>query len=230
MASNQEAIRSVSAAASFTLESPELEAIQKFRRGSIRFRRPSDLFVIGRHRVTNQAVFKLWSVGDQFLLEVPLRKRQNYYKLEGEKFESVPFSVSPVDIVREMFLPEDWSALGRRDVRIVAHTGEGGSRRIEIGPKPRPRRWVDVGRFGIENPAWVVVRNELLDDSGRTIAVTTMDEYILVDGVRFPARVEAVFPIEETRMLLNFRNVRINKDIPDDTFDIEKRARELGLL
>ncbi len=230
LASNDEAIRNFRAAATFTLESPDLKAVQKFRSARIRFRRPSDLFVSGHHRVTNLPVFKLWSVGHQFLLEFPLKKRDNYYSFEGARVESVPFPVSPSEIVREMFLPEDWSALPNREVHLVERESDGEAIRIEIGPRSRPRRLLSVTLYGTEDPAWVIVRNERVNDLGQTIAVTTMGEYILLDGIRFPTRLKTVFPIEETRMLLELRKPRVNADIDDSIFDIESRARELGLL
>ncbi len=230
MASNDEAIESFVATGKLILELPELEAVQKFHGAKVRFRRPSDLFVRAGHKVTNHTVFKLWSVGRQFLLEVPRRKRESYYSFEGERIESVPFPVSPSDIVREMFLPEAWSTLGSSEVRIVKGEANATIHRMEIGSRSRPRRLVDVSLFGTESPAWVIVRSVLLDKSGRTVAITTMDEYILVNGIRFPKRVEASFPVEETRMALGLRSVRINEAIPDDTFDVEKQARKLGLL
>jgi hypothetical protein len=230
LASNDEAIRNFRAAATFTLESPDLKAVQTFKSASIRFRRPSDLFVSGHHRVTNQALFKLWSVGHEFLLEFPLKKRDSYYSFEGARVESVPFPVSPSEIAREMFLPEDWAALPGREVHLVKRESDGVVIRIEIGPRSQPRRLLGVTLYGTENPAWVIVRNERVNDLGQTIAVTTMGEYILLDGIRFPTRLETVFPIEETRMLLELRKPRVNTGIEDSIFDIEARARELGLL
>jgi hypothetical protein len=175
-------------------------------------------------------MFKLWSVGNQFLLEFPRNKRDSYYSFEGARVDSVPFPVSPSEIAREMFLPEDWSALPDREVHLVERESDGEAIRIEIGPRSRPRRLLSVTLYGTENPAWVIVRNERVNDLGQTIAVTTMGEYILIDGIRFPTRLETVFPIEETRMLLELRKPRVNTDIEDSTFDIELRARELGLL
>ena len=230
LASNDEAIKNFRAAATFTLESPDLKTVRKFNPASIRFRRPSDLFVSGRHRVGNFLIFKLWSVGNQFLMEFPRNKRDSYYSFEGARVDSVPFPVSPSEIVREMFLPEDWSALPDREVYLVERESDGEAIRIEIGPRSRSRRLLSVTLYGTENPAWVIVRNERVNDVGQTIAVTTMSDYILLDGIRFPTRLETIFPIEETRMLLELRKPRVNTDIKDGTFDIESRARELGLL
>lgn len=229
LSANDARIRNFRAAGTFTLESPEFKAVKKFRGGRIFFRRPSDLYVQGNHRITNITLFKLISVGKEFLIEFPHGEEQNYYELEGVEFEDVPFSVSPSDVAREMFLSESWGDLGRREVRIVGYDEIQNIVTIEVGPKSNPRRTVVAARVNLANPSWVVVENRRYNDDGTVLALTRLGDYRVLDGALFPAEVDGYFPTEATRMKFEMRNIRINTELPEGTFDIRTRARELGL-
>lgn len=226
---NDARIQSFRAAGTFTLESPEFDAIRKFRRGRVMFRRPNALYVQGNHRITNMTLFKLISVGKEFLIEFPTNKDESYYQLEGEEFEDIPFSVSPSDIVREMFLPESWGELGRREARVTAYDAERQVATVELGARNRPRRRIEVTQVNPENPVWVIIRNELLEPDGERIAITLSSDYRTFDGVHFPSTVDVFFPTEMTRMIFELRNVRMNVELPDEAFDIRERIRELNL-
>ena len=215
-------------AATFTIESPEFDAIKKFR-GIIRFQRPTKLFVQGNHRITNIPLFKLTCVGAEFLMEFPGSQDQSFYQLEGERYDDVPFSVSPSDIVREMFLPEEWDEIGRKDARVIAFDPEKNIATLSIGPSAAPRRWIEVARIDPENPTWVVVRNVRLDETGRVIAETRLAGYNAIGTAMFPTEIDAWFPTEATRMTFKMRNIRLNTDLPPDTFDLRTRALELQL-
>lgn len=229
LAASDEAIQNFRAAGTFTIESPETDAIQRFRSGVIMFRRPAELYVQGNLRLTGMALFKLINVGQAFLIEFPASKKRNYYQLQGQEFESVPFPVSPADVAREMFFPERWRELKRRDVRIVDFDPVRQVATVLIGGKEHPRRTLDVARINPQNPRWVMLRNERLE-SGRTVAITTLDNYRVLGETVFPATVSAYFPTEATRMTFEMRNIRINTELPDEKFDIEARARELNLV
>lgn len=222
------AIRNFRAAGTFTLECPEVEGIQRFTSGMIAFRTPADLCVVGRVRL-GAIAFRLTCVGREFLVEFPTERdpeKRYYYQLQGEKFESVPFSVSPSDVAREMFLPESWSALKPKEVRITAYDarvqaacGDAEAATIEIGPTGHPRRRLVVVPLAHDSgtPQWVVARSELLDDAGRTIALTTKGDYREVDGFRFPSRIEVQFPGENARMTFEMRNIKINTNLVNDS-------------
>ena len=228
LAMNDERIANFRGAGTFILESPEFDAVKKFR-GNIKFQRPADLYVQGNHRLTNIPLFKLTCVGAEFLMEFPGSQDQSFYQLEGEQFDDVPFSVSPSDIAREMFLPEVWSEIGRRDARVVAFDPENNVATLAIGPRSAPRRWIEVTRINPDRPTWVVVRNLRLAEAGRVIAETRLDGYNAIGTAMFPTEVDAWFPTEATRMTFNMRNIRLNTDLPADTFDIRTRALELQL-
>ncbi len=228
LAANDRQIENFRAAGTFILESPEFDAVKKFR-GSIKFRRPSDLYVQGNHRVTNIPLFKLTCVDEEFLMEFPGSRDQSFYQVEGESFEDVPFSVSPSDIAREMFLPEAWGELPRRDARVVGFDPDQNAATLTIGPRAAPRRRIEVTRLNPERPRWVIARNERLDEAGRVLAETRLDDYHAIESAMFPAKVSAWFPTEATRMTFTMRNIQINTDLPQKHFDIRARALELQL-
>lgn len=223
LAANDAAIKTFRAAGTFWLESPQLTGAKKFGSGGISFRRPADLYIVGRNEL-NMPLFRVTSVGSEFLIDFPASKDEPYYQFEGAQFQSVPFSVSPSDIAREMFLPEDWSALKPRQVRIRTYDPATQTALLEIGPRHTPRRLISV-----QGAPWVATRNELLDKDGNIVAVTTKERYFASDGIRFPALIDAYFPGEQTRMKFDMRNIKINVKIGDDKFDIDGRARELRI-
>lgn len=228
LAANDQQIENFRAAGTFILESPDFDAVKKFR-GSIKFRRPADLYVQGNHRLTGVPLFKLICVGEEFLMEFPGSRDQSFYQVEGEQFDDVPFSVSPSDIAREMFLPEPWGELPRRDARVVAFDPDRNAATLTIGPRATPRRRIEVTRLNPERPRWVIVRNERLDEAGRVLAETRLDDYRAIESTMFPAKVTAWFPTEATRMTFTMRNIQINTDLPQKHFDIRARALELRL-
>jgi len=220
LAANDAAVRNLKATGAITLESPEFEAVKMCKLGRLFLRRPDEVCVEGRKH--GSVVIRLTSVGAQFLIEFPATRDDPYYQLEGEQFDSVPFSVSPSDIAREMFFPEDWGAMKVRHLR-VARGSDDRSLVLDIRKRSHRRRVV------VEGPPWDVVRSELLDENGTVVAVTTKRDYRMEGGVRFPAHIDAHFPGEQTRMTFAFRKVLLNTELDDAVFDIEARAREAGL-
>jgi hypothetical protein len=222
LAANDEAVQSFRAAGSFKLESPEFEAVKVFKDGGIAFRRPADLSVRGRNAL-GMEMFRLTSVGSEFLIDFPASHDKPYYRVEGEQFASVPFSVSPSDIAREMFLPENWNELKKREVRLLEYDPQTQTAVLEIGPRNAPRR-----RVTVMGPPWVVVKNERME-AGQAVAVTTKNDYRDEAGIRFPAFIDAWFPGEQTRLTFEMRKISINVEIDKPLFDIKARARSVGI-
>lgn len=222
LAENDHAIQSFRAAGSFKLESPDFEAVKVFKDGAIAFRRPADLSVRGRNAL-GMEIFRLTSVGSEFLIDFPASRDKPYYRVEGEQFASVPFSVSPSDIAREMFLPENWDELKKREVRLLDYDPQTTTAILEIGPRNAPRR-----RVTVMGPPWVVVKNERIE-AGQVVAVTAKDDYRDAGGVRFPAFIDAWFPGEKTRLTFEMRKISPNAEIDNSLFDIKARARIVGI-
>lgn len=220
LAANDAAIHTFRATGVFTLKSPELTATQLLRESAISFRTPSDLMVIGRKY--GKQVFRLTCIGPEFIIEFPTEK-QYYYRAEGERLEGLADTVSPVDIAREMFLPEIWSDLDPRQVRLTGFDPARGIASMEVlsaGLRRRPRR-----RLLLEGVPWVVRRSELLDRNGQVIATTVKDAYHEQGGVRFPTQVESAFPAQDALMRFDMRELFLNTALDDTQFDIGARTR-----
>lgn len=222
LAANDAAIHNFKAAGSFTLKSPELAATQLLRESSIQFRRPGGLYVVGRKYAT--AVFRLTCTGPAFLIEFPTEK-QYYFSPKGEHVEGISKTVSPSDIAQEMLLPEAWTELSARQVRLLEFNEAKQTAVLEIRTgalRKRPHR-----RLGVEGVPWVIRRSELYDKFGNLLAVTTKDNYHELDGIRFPAEVECVFPSQDALMRFDMRKIFLNTDLDDALFRIEEHAAEL---
>ncbi|HOZ46882.1 MAG TPA: hypothetical protein PLO37_00540 [Candidatus Hydrogenedentes bacterium] len=218
LAANDQAIERFSATGAFTLVSPERPGTDRFRQSQILFRKPADLHIVGRGPLLT-TVFRLTCVGEEFLIEFPTEK-EYYYQLEGEQFESVPFSVSPSDVAREMFLPEDWAALPIRRAQLGSFDSATGAVTLDILEPGFPRAWVKR-RLTLTGTPWIVTRSERFDRKGRVLAVVSKSDYRELDGIRFPARVSAEFPGEQTQMDFDMRRIEINGPLDDDTFHVQ---------
>ncbi len=220
LAENESKLANFRAAGSFTITSPELKATERFSSGMVAFRKPADLHVEGRIKLGVKA-FELTSKGSEFLIEFPTKRdvdERYYYRLEGEKIESVPFSVSPSDVAKEMFIPEEWSRISERHARVIEYDSTSQQATLLIGPPRHPRR-----RIVVQGPPWVVVKNERLTESGEPLAITLLTEYHVSDGVMFPAKTDVSFPMQQASMTFDMRNIRINTTLDDALFRISWR-------
>lgn len=224
LAANDAALNNFRGPCSVTLESPKLAATQVLQQSSVYYRRPSDLHVVGRKY--GSTVMRLTCVGKEFLIEFPTED-EYYYRLEGEFVGAVDFSVSPADIAREMFFPEPWATLPPERLLVTAYDAPAQRATVEVLDEGREyvyRRMLLQGR------PWVVVQDERFDLQGRVVAVTKLRDYRAIDGIYLPAWVEAVFPMEQTSMRLEFRQLKPNTMIENKYFDIDSRASELQIV
>ena len=212
LAENDAKIIDFHAVGTFTIAAPEFAA-KKLCTGDVVYRKPASLHITGRHRTWGNVVFLLTSVGKEFLLTFPGEDAQPYYYHEGAAVEGVDFSVSPSDIVREMYFPESWGELPLREVRVADYDSAAHIAVLLIGPAGRPRRRVEVA-----GPHWDVVRNELLGEDGQVTAVTRLAGYDTFDGIRFPMEVESRFPAKETEMSIRLRKIDFNTGVADSAF------------
>jgi hypothetical protein len=229
LAANDAKLEGFRAAGTFSLVSPDRPGMDRFRQSSIMFRRPSDLHVVGRKLALPTPLFRLTCVGSEFLIEFPTEK-QYYYRIEGDRFESVPFSVSPSDVADEMFFPEPWSELPPKHVRITGYDETQQTVTIEILESGFVRTWVRR-RLTVQGLPWVVILSKRLDKQGNLIAVTEKSDYHELDGIRFPAKIDVDFPLEKTKMSFDMRNIQPNVPLDDEVFDIKAihdRVQTLG--
>ena len=228
LAANDNAIQSFRCSGTTLIESPQFDARRKFR-AVLRFQRPHRLYVEGRERLANIAVFRLISLEEEFLMEFPRNKDESFYQLEGEEFEDVPFSVSPSVIIKEMFLPEEWGGVKRGRVELVEYIEAENRLVANMRNGRKLHRRIEMQQVDPEYPRWVITRNVRFDENGTILADTTLSDFSKVEDALFPGKVDAYFPTEDTRMTFTMRNIELNAEIDDEVFDIRKRARELNL-
>lgn len=221
LAANDARIRSISESSTLlTLKSPDLKATQRVS-ADIKFERPDRLRIVGRQRLSRSEVFRITSVGSEFVVDIP-SEGEPTYRRAGEYVEGIPFEVSPSDIARELFLPEEWAELRRGEVRLTGYDPATGQATLEVGPRREPRR-----RVVVEGPPWRVVLSERLDEAGAVVARTTRSDYRVYDGIHFPAAIDAVFPAEETEMrLTEIDKPKFNAPFKESDFAIDWRQYE----
>ena len=218
LAQNDQGLKGFKATGTVILRSPELESTQISRESTIIYRQPLDLFVIGRKYGTR--FVELTCAGPAFLIQFPT-ERQFYYRPQGEHFETV----SSADMAKEMFQPESWRDLSPKQVRVLSYDAASRTASLLILDTKhgnRPRR-----QLVVQGTPWVVLENHLLDTSGREIAVTTKSDYYERDGVRFPRKVESVFPGELAQMSFTMRKIDFNPAVAVKMFDVEGAVKEL---
>lgn len=223
LAANDARIQSISNAnATLTMKSPRLKATQVVS-ADIKFLRPDRLRIVGRQRAFRTEVFRITSVGSEFVVDIP-SEGEPTYRHAGETIQGVPFTVSPSDIARELFLPEDWSQLRKSDVRVTAYDAATGHATLEVGPEGHPWR-----RITVAGPPWRLTASERLDEQGRVMARTTLSDYREYEGgIQFPENIAALFPNEETELILtNFNKPRFNTIQEESDFAIDWRQYEV---
>jgi hypothetical protein len=225
LAANDAAVDRFQATGGFELKTPEIERIYTLQQSSISFRRPSDLYVVGRRY--GHAVLRLRCVGPAFLIELP-RSKEYIYRPEGERFDSVKYPVSPADIAREMFLPEDWAKIHEGRARLTAYDEENQTATLEIFSGPRRRHPERI--LQVQGKPWVIVESQLLDREGIPLAITRKGDYHERSGIRFPKQVECIFPGENAYMRFEMREFALHRELDDAWFRIPEQLAELRRL
>ena len=200
LATRQNSLQNFKARVKFTVESPDLERRQGFR-GKIAVEMPDKLRLVSSGAF-GRKLFDLISVGKSFLLYFP-SERKVFFEKEGLEVESLPFSVSPSDIARELFLPEDWGLIDLDDVRLVTANGKLMPLDIYSGDRLKRQVW-------IRQPDWLLVRDELYGEDGALRAVTVLERYRQVRGIWLPTYLEAHYPMRQTRMVMRLSDIEVN--------------------
>ena len=215
---NDDALTDFRAAATFTLTSPKLKSVQRFTNGSVVYRKPADLRVVGRN-AANMTLFELKSRGPEFLIEFPPESDVDdryFCSSEADDIANAPFAVAPTDIAHEMFSPIDWRIVESKDFTLVAVDESKGEATLSIAMLNGLRR-----QLVVQGKPWCIVHNLLNDTTGAPLSDTTMREYQDINGVRMPASVVAEFPGESTHVEFALRKLRVNIGVPDSEFYFE---------
>ncbi|HDP34824.1 MAG TPA: hypothetical protein ENN29_06910 [Candidatus Hydrogenedentes bacterium] len=218
LAANETALTSFRATGTVVLEIPEVEATQISRESTLYFRYPNQLYVIGRRYGTR--VIELTYAKDAFLLEFPTR-REYCLRLATESFNTL----TSADIVREMFTPEPWESLPEDLARLSDYDEATQTATIEIwtrDPRLRLKRLLLA-----QGAPWVILESQLLDKQGRVIAHTLKNDYHEQESIRYPTRIETLFPGEDAWMRFTMRRVDVNAPVEDNAFDVIGKAEAL---
>lgn len=224
LAENQDRLANFEAKIEFLLESPQVTG-KNSGQGTLSYERPAHLYAHAVHWPSGVTVLKLTVNGSEYLLWLP-QDNKAYHSVEGIEFESVPFRVSPGDIVLEMFNPEDWGGLERSEVHVEAHDEPTQTTTLLLGPAGEPRRRIEV-----VGPPWRLTRNELLDEDGDARALTLYADHAEdeTSGIRYPQVVEARFPSEDTMLRFTIRRLTPNTSFTPGIFDIQEKLRDSRL-
>ncbi len=219
LAERQNSLQNFKARVSFSIESPDLERRQRFR-GNLAVEMPDKLRLVSSGAF-GRKLFDLISVDKSFLLHFP-SERKVFFEQEGMKVESLPFSVSPSDIARELFLPEDWGQIDLDNVQLIAPGGRRTTIAVYHEEKLKRKLW-------LERPRWLLVRDELYAEDGGLRAVTVLGRYRRIQEMWLPTYLEAHYPTQETRMAMNLGSVRANTDLHPRMFVFPEKLLLMAL-
>jgi len=201
------------------VKAPTLAATQILPQSSMQYRAPADLHVIGR-KLGGMRYVEITAAQGAFLLDLPV-EREYYYRAPGQTFEAGTVQVSPADIVRELFQPEDWAQVGEAWLLEQDADGESPSLILELPETARGPGLFRTVRVGYLAGRWVLLESHLIDELGVVLATTTWDEYTEREGVLFPLRMEARFPTEDAFMRFEISAFSLNEPLDSEPFDIE---------
>lgn len=200
-------VRNMQARTRFSLDSPDLKRRVTLR-GFVAFATPDKLRVQG-HAVFGIDAFDLISVGPSFYLHIPSEDK-TFYQHDGVPLEGVPFSVSPVDVAREMFGPFTATPLRSRDLRLLGVSDELAVLECVSGTT---RHIVTV------DTQWRVLKR-VRYDGDRITCTAVMDNYDDVDGTLFPHRIELEYPARKTSVVMDLSRVQINGKLNPALFEL----------
>ena len=214
LGTNDAQIESLRIKAACTIVMPDMDQRLSVR---IEFRRPDRLRVGGWQFPIPTKVIALRCIGNSFIYEDHWSD-ETYAATEGIEFASLPFRLSPSDVISEILFPVDWKSLDPADVRTADFDRRSGVVTLLVDEARGTVRKVKV-----QGPPWVVVRTDLLDKDGRIMAETILGEYREVKGVRIPGKIEARLPGENTALTLAVTGIDLNPELDDDRFVISPK-------
>jgi len=216
VARREASVDCIQARTKFTLDSPDL-ARRVSIRGFVAFAHPDKLRVQG-HAALGIDAFDLISIGKTFVLDIPSEEKV-FYAVDGMDIESVPFTVSPGDIARELFRPIDWEAVDADDLRVARKSPEEAVFEYRLDGLTH--------RIAVDS-RWLVTRRDRYDD-GQLTCTALLSNYTNVAGTPFARRVELLYPPEQTRLEMRLSRIRLNRELSADMFRLpDDMVRRIG--
>jgi hypothetical protein len=206
------------------LGSTEKNHITEYKdvRAYIRFRKPSDIRLIGLMPVVRTKAFDMVSDGADFKLYIPSKGRfivgrNTVERLSPNKLENLrpqhfldALIVHPIDVrtdkvMLENFTDEDNAYYILHDVRELPDG------RLQL------RRTIWFSRLDLR-----IARQMIFDDAGDLLTDARYSQWHPYDDVPFPKHIEINRPRDEYAMVLDTVKMDINKGIPDDQFVLDQ--------
>lgn len=217
---NAEAIQSFRAAGTVQLELPQLVSMKEFSSASIAYRQPDQLHVVAR-QFTGTVAFRLTAENDAFLVELPT-EREYMHRNDNEQMEGLPFKTPLGSMAMRLLGFYSVPSVKPEKIRMVSRDPSTGWLTLESSSSGQP-----IKRMIVSGPPWLVLREELLDESGQVWAVSERGNFVEIDGIRVPTMVYGEFPEEGMRIRIEMRNIRVNIPLEDSLFDMDARLREI---
>ena len=206
------------------LGSAEKNRITEYKdvRAYVRFRKPSDIRLIGLYPVIRGTAFDMVSDGADFKLYVPSKGRfivgrNAIEQLSPNKLENLrpqhfldALMVRPIDprtekVMMENFTDED------NAYYIVHEVRELPSGQLQL------RRTIWFSRLDLR-----MARQMIFDEAGDLLTDARYSQWHPYDNVAFPKHIEINRPRDEYAMVLDIVKMDINKGIPDDEFVLDQ--------
>jgi Domain of unknown function (DUF4292) len=206
------------------LGSAEKNQITEYKdvRAYIRFRKPSDIHLIGLLPVIRSQAFDMVSDGDHFKLYIPSKNRfitgrNEIVKPSPNKLENLrpqhfldALVVRPIDlknfhVMIENFTDEDNAYYILHEVREFPN----GELRLS--------RTIWFNRLDLK-----LARQMIFDDDGNILTDARYSQWKTYDGVPFPKHIEINRPRDEYGCVIDLVKMDINKGVADDQFILDQ--------
>ncbi len=221
-----EAIHDFSATVDMTpaLGTTEKNKLTEYKdvRGYIRFRKPSEIRIIGLYPVVRNKMFDMVSNGTNFKLYIPAQNRfltgsneieqpaaNKLYNLRPQHFLDAllvrPIDTETAKVMLENFTDED-------NAFYILH---------EVHPNGQ-------GQLQLTRTVWIdrldlrMARQLIFDPSGNILTDARYSQWKSYDNVLFPQHVEINRPHDEYAVVLDLVKMDINTGVPADQFTLER--------
>jgi hypothetical protein len=201
----ESSVHNMRARTKFTIDSPDLDRSVTLR-GFVAFAAPDKLRVQG-HAVFGIDACDLISVGPTFYLHIPSQDKV-FYEQNGVAVDGMPFSVSPSDIVQEMFGPFSANKVRAKHVRVLDRGDDESVFECTVG---------STRHVAVVDNLWRVLRRVRYDNDKLTSSAT-MTDYEETDGILFPHNIELIYPARNTSLTMELSGIQINGDLNPELF------------
>ena len=206
------------------LGSAEKNHITEYKdvRAYIRFRKPTDIRLIGLYPVVRSKAFDMVSDGNDFKLYIPAKSlflvgRNTIEQPSANKLENLrpqhfldALMVRPIDSKNEKVMMENFT--DEDNAYYIVHAV----------------RELTDGQLQLHRTVWfsrldlTMARQMIFDEAGNLLTDARYSQWHNYDNVPFPKHIEINRPHDEYAVVLDIVKLDINKGIEDDQFVLER--------